>query len=147
MVAVDIATFLAARLDEDEAVAKACGVGIRDTWHTIEWYDGQFEDGLTVSVDVHGLAGTPITSRGVLLRADGVHIARHDPARVLAEVAAKRAIVAEYEARDKDADLMLGPDVLRQREWSGLRLAVHLLATAYASHPDYDQSWRPDAPH
>lgn len=59
------------------------------------------------------------------------------------EVAAKRQIVAEYEARSRDVELMLGPDTVRQREWSGLHLAVRLLATAYADHPDFDESWRP----
>ena len=93
---MDITEFLTACVAEDEVVAKAVGVGMRDTWHTIEWYDGQFKNGRPVSVDIHGLAGTPITSCGALLRQDGEHIARHDPARVLREVAAKRRVLARH---------------------------------------------------
>ena len=67
------------------------------------------------------------------------------PYRVLAECAAKRRIVEEYAARDTDVPLMLGEpgtDPRRQREWSGLRFAVSLLAAIYADHPDFDPAWR-----
>lgn len=151
----DIVAFLAARLDEDEAAAKACGLGIRDTWHTIEWYDGQFEGQgngrRTVSVDVHGIAGTPITSRGALLRSDGEHIARHDPARVRRQVASARRVMArhmtpsapgdpyrvchgcghEYGDIDPRYDVDECPE-LRD------------LAAIYDDHPDYDPAWRPE---
>lgn len=70
------------------------------------------------------------------------HIAHHDPAQILRDVAAKRAILAEYTARNSDVDLMLGPDVLRQREWSGLYLAVRILAAIDEKHPDYNPKWR-----
>lgn len=153
-----IVEFLTARLDEDEAVARACGVGIRDTWHTIEWYDGQFDGRLTVSVDVHGIAGTPITSRGALLRADGVHIARHDPARVLAEVKAKRAIVQAHACVWLvDQWVEVAPGQRRRGELRVCRacepvsgfmtdqwpcLTVKLMAAPYDRHPDYDPAWR-----
>lgn len=76
-------------------------------------------------------------------KADARHIAHHSPAAVLADIAAKRAIIAECVARDTDVDLMLGPDCLRQREWSGLRLAVQLMATAYTDRPGYRDEWKP----
>lgn len=62
---------------------------------------------------------------------------------VLADIAAKRAIIDEYVARDNDVDLMLGPDTERQRQWTGLRLAVRILATAYADRPGYRDEWNP----
>jgi len=65
------------------------------------------------------------------------------PARILAECEAKRRIVQEYSERDADVDLMLGPNTLRQREWSGLRLALRYLALPYADHPDYREEWKP----
>ncbi len=52
------------------------------------------------------------------------HIVRHDPARVLADVAAKRRILAELE----------GPFGL---DLEALNAVVRHLATAYADHPDY----------
>ncbi len=65
----------------------------------------------------------------------GEHIARHDPARVLAECAAKRAVVAlawAYgDGPEHPRTLALAADTLRH------------LATAYADHPDYDERWRP----
>ncbi len=65
-----------------------------------------------------------------------------NPARVLAECKAKRQIVEEYAARNDDVDLMMGPDSLRQREWSGLRLAVRTLAAIHADHPEFEEAWR-----
>lgn len=60
------------------------------------------------------------------------HIIRHDPARVLAEVEAKRRVVNRIA---NHADLMgwdeVHGDVLRS------------LAAVYADHPDYRTEWRP----
>ena len=69
-----------------------------------------------------------------------------DP-QVLARIAADRQILAEFVARDKDVDLMLGPDCLRQREWSGLRLALLLKAGQYKDRPGFNPDWRVDRPH
>lgn len=134
---MDIVAFLTARLDEDEAVARLAPQG-----HWILKTDGT--DSI-VREELHhpaDLSGDFVCYVG-RFDESAAHIARHDPARVLADVAAKRRILAEYKARDGDADLMLGPNILRQREWSGLRLAVHLLALPFAEHPDYNESWRP----
>jgi hypothetical protein len=110
----ELIAFLRARLDEDVKVAR----------------DATFWTG-----------GVPEwTARA---EPDGVHIARHDPARVLADVAAKRRIIAEYAGRDQDVDLMLGRYTERQGQWAGLHLAVRLLALPYAGHPDYREEWKP----
>jgi pyrimidine deaminase RibD-like protein len=104
-----ITEFLTARLDEDEAAA-------RDV----------LENGL-VSWD---------EARQILYRAGWhaeraeAHIARHDPARVLADVAAKRAIVALHPCDDCG----MGNDPCS---------TLRLLAQPYAEHPDYDEEWRP----
>jgi hypothetical protein len=65
------------------------------------------------------------------------------PDLMLARIAADRQILAEYTSRGQDANLMLGPDCRRQREWSGLRLAVRILASTYADRPGYQEAWRP----
>jgi len=144
---MDIVEFLTARLDDDEAVAKAAGVGPRDKWRTIEWYDGQFENGLTVSVDVHGVAGAPVTSRGNLLRADGEHIARHDPARVLAEVAAKRRIMERHFADQDGSCVGCGFNSVEERSVEDINACPELrdMASVYDSHPDHKQEWKPIA--
>lgn len=61
------------------------------------------------------------------------HIARHDPARVLAECKAKRRIVAEAADIENSHCGCLGlpgEPILRA------------LAQPYADHPDFDQAWR-----
>ncbi|MFD3756318.1 DUF6221 family protein [Streptomyces sp. NPDC058622] len=64
------------------------------------------------------------------------HLARHDPARVTAEVEAERAVVDAYDrssAHDGEAAACR----------DGLRTTVLLLAPAYADHVDYREAWRP----
>lgn len=72
------------------------------------------------------------------------HIARHDPARVLAEVEAKREMLreadsfcAEYYA-DMDDDSSAYQRAACWRETN-----ARLLALPYANHPDYRDEWRP----
>ncbi|MFJ9456888.1 DUF6221 family protein [Kitasatospora sp. NPDC101447] len=64
------------------------------------------------------------------------HIARFDPARVMAEVDAKRAVV---DAHDRPPGNDNAPAAFRD----GLRTAVLLLASVYADHADYREEWRP----
>lgn len=70
------------------------------------------------------------------------HVLRHDPARVLADCAVKRAIVEAYRAsqgptyEDSDVDFEAGRE-------NGLEEAVRLLAAVDASHPDYNPAWTP----
>ena len=78
-------------------------------------------------------------------------IARHDPARALAECEAKRQVVHEWQTFGKLADPSVQPSTdeefcvraaavgIRQ----GLARALSHLATPYADHPDYDEAWRP----
>ena len=78
------------------------------------------------------------------------HAARHDPARVLAECAAKRRLVLACRDSAPDrhflgarpqglADFPLSP--ADQHQLAALTLA--LLALPYADHPDYRPEWRP----
>lgn len=147
---MDIATFIRARLDEDEAVAKGVHVIDKASWHVLEWYDGQFEGGKTARVDLRSSTGS-ITDRGSLPRPVGAHIARHAPARVLAEATAKRAIVDAINAAEKkwaetQAPARPGPvsfDLARARslERELAETVLRNLAAPYADHPDYDPAW------
>lgn len=153
---MDLTEFLLARLAEDEQVARA-GADCRSHGR-----------GRTV-------AGSPWIAVGSLLLAiqdDGSHseiaevveygldpaldhIARWDPARVLAEVQATRQIIAEHE-------LVPGESAYRGRpaatpsdprgcnvcmEHDGIVIAggpcttLLLLALPYAGHPDYQCEW------
>ncbi|MBC9715893.1 hypothetical protein H9Y04_25465 [Streptomyces sp. TRM66268-LWL] len=64
--------------------------------------------------------------------ADAAHIARHDPSRVLAAVAAKRQLPADL----VQAAESLGAQWCRDR-------ALQALTVAYADRPGYRDEWRP----
>jgi hypothetical protein len=72
-------------------------------------------------------------------RAEWAHIARHDPARVLAEVAAKRQIINRYTAQTA---IQYENSIEEDRAWV-LESVIRLLALPHASHPAYRESWRP----
>lgn len=67
--------------------------------------------------------------RSEYANADAAHIANHDPARVLAECAAKRTIVEIYEV----AGDIPPPD----SGWHLMKEALEALAGVYADHPDF----------
>jgi hypothetical protein len=119
----DLVAFLNARLDEDEEAAKA---SVMPEWMISE--SGEF--GYIVAA-----VGTETTGESI---ADAwqedvaVHIARHDPARVLREVEAKRAMLAE---------LTRWPFDYRPGCNDPIRLFVHLLAAPYSDHPDWRAQW------
>ena len=76
--------------------------------------------------------------------AEAEHVARFDPARVLAECQVKRAIVedaqrsqASLESQRLPATDAVNGHVIAQRR------VVRWLALPYADHPDYQQEWRP----
>lgn len=116
----DLVAFLRARLDDDEQAAREAAVWWGDAdepgeaphWRPVPcghiWND---QDG--------GIADE-VADR------HAAHIARHDPARVLAEVEAKRRMVDEH--------------------GNGTCRTLRLLALPYADHPDYRPEWRNDRP-
>jgi hypothetical protein len=62
----------------------------------------------------------------------------HGPARLLAEVAAKRAILDEWQRFQAVAD----EDIRLDSFADGLGAAVDCLAQPYAWHVDFDPAWR-----
>jgi hypothetical protein len=64
------------------------------------------------------------------------HARRHDPARVLAEVEAKRRII--------DAHHPVDPCDAHDASFETISCdTLLLLALPYADHSDYDEAWRP----
>lgn len=141
-----IEEFLRARLDEDEQVARAAIAGPWAVHSNGEVYAPQFDhevrysgvltsvEHLMVTQDREGLMSS-------VQEAEAEHIARHDPARVLAEVAAKRRIVGLHE--HKADSMALYPNPGNASGLMALGGVLRLLALPYADHPDYDESWRP----
>ena len=121
--AADLATFLLARIAEDEAVARAASEFGNSSWQPGEAHRWKLND----------QDDLPMTE------AESAHIARHDPARVLAECAAKRALV-ERDARQVSY-VFAGPGEPPTREEGTDTL--RLLALPYADHPDYQEDWKP----
>lgn len=131
----DLIEFLRARLDEDEQVARKATARQRDGEHWLYGHEG----------GVRTKGGLGVSRRAVPVH--GEHIARHDPARILSEVDAKRQILTLCEPPlvdvrgpgDSEPQFVpgegapWGDDVLR------------LLALPYADHPNYRPEWRPDA--
>lgn len=133
-----IVEFLNARLDEDQAVVAA--VEDNSAPFTGEWIN---DDGRVLRTRNRWvLAYKPNAEPwrpGVL-----DHIARYDPARVLAEVATKRRVLARH-ANDgygscegcgcEYADISLRYAIEECPE-------LRDLAAVYADYPDYDPAWR-----
>ncbi|MEU6233851.1 DUF6221 family protein [Kitasatospora sp. NPDC047058] len=131
----DLVAFLRARLDEDERIAR------RTRQPGYQWRNFDMDGELRDSDNAGTVAYIPHAN-------DRTHIARHDPARVLAEVDAKRHIIDLYEAaheRHLNKAERLSPSAMRRR--AGRREALDdtlcLLALPYAGHPDYRPEWAP----
>ena len=133
----DLIAFLNARLDEDEAAAEAADPGPWESTAPSLWVDAP-------------AAGIIVQTRHF---EDAAHIARHDPARVLREVEAKRAIMAEhYPGTTWAGDAPEGLEICAGEEGDGdtWQMAIRWpcpqirqLAAVYSDHPDYRQEWQP----
>lgn len=146
----DITAFLAARLDEDEQVARDATPGpwLADTDYDDEVYtmsdpvrtSEANPDGCDYAVIGYIRGGV-----GNRTEANMVHIAHHDPARVLAEVTAKRRILERHGSfdfwpgPDGDADETLCDGCHKPWPCPDLRDAV----APFAAQPGYNESWRP----
>jgi hypothetical protein len=107
----DLILFLRARYDEEVALAEAASPG--------PWHPNDEADEVLAADDITVADGFALS--GQQLRATTQHIALHDPARVLAETAAKRAVLDAWD------------DIDYEMPWS----VYDALAAVYAGHPDY----------
>jgi hypothetical protein len=84
---------------------------------------------------------------GKLTMGQARHIARHDPARVLREIEAKRAIVARYEFACREASRVDLAEDEREtwiRVGGALQSVVIQLAAPYAGRPGFKaEEWAP----
>lgn len=133
--------FLLARIAEDEAAACQATAG---TW--------TYADGGDVWAGDQPVTLCGFDSAGSLQESiepwNAEHIVRHDPARVLAECAAKRRIVNAYQLAEADLERSSGyprrgGKAALSAACSAFRYAAMALAVPYADHPDYDETWRP----
>lgn len=171
----DIVAFLNARLDEDEHTAKSAAqpqilildavpAGPSRYWKATG-YDaaiqaelGQFATPPTDEFEVSDESGV-ILAHVLPWEPTAQHVARHDPARVLREVAAKRRVL-ERHCRDDEpyrprlpsepytwpcigcgSEVDYGWNVADINDCPELRD----MASVYSEHPDYDPAWRVDS--
>ena len=132
----DLVAFLTARLDEDEAAAKVLGA-VEGHW-VVVIPEGSAEPFLASETRGRAYLALPEPMLDYLM-----HFARHDPARVLREVEAKRAILGRHEPGGDPADYDYGdaPCMEDERIWPCL--TVRALAAVYSGHPDYDEAFSP----
>ncbi|MEU8346203.1 DUF6221 family protein [Spirillospora sp. NPDC048832] len=134
---MDLVEFLRARLARDEQIARDCA--------SAPW---KAAPSGTVGIDTDEPAPTAesATKAEFVAKAENdayaEHIARHDPARTLAEVAARRRIVDDYE---KNTWILgQGHRTPELEAAQAVRESVlRLLALPYATHPAYQEEWRP----
>ncbi|NUS76695.1 MAG: hypothetical protein HOV70_10910 [Streptomyces sp.] len=128
----DLVQFLRDRLAEDKQSAEQAAAEYGADWR----YDG--DHGYVVARRESDMVATG--SQDYLDPFHGDHIARHDPARVLREVEAKRRTVDLLAPIVADESYQ-GPDYYGGVD--ACEKALFLLALPYADHPDYQETWRP----
>lgn len=136
----DLVQWLREQLDEDEQITRAAADETEP-----EWSDGG-PYGESVHTAAHGglVAVGPWT--GYLGDEVRRHIARHDPARVLREIDAKRKLLRALESSEvalRNTEPGKDPHDLVKGATNGLRAAVRVHAAVYADRPGYKESWRP----
>jgi len=142
----EIIAFNMARLDEDEAAAKACPL---ENWEA----SGPPRDGRYVGPTEWYLVGRVDAHTGHLLaggiemhdwdHACLIHAARHDPARALRQVAAGRRILARHhdDGRGFCAGCPNG-EISGDPEWEIDECPENRdLAATWADNPGYQQRW------
>ena len=170
----DIVQFLTDRYAEEQQLAEAATPGVwvvggeslapylpRDFVHAPHYKPEGFSQGQNVgdaSVADGGMGPWAVSVRGSGFPfANAQHIAAHDPARVLADIAAKRLLFALHEpqadVRIRDGKYVQDPPKCTicfmpypRRGTSELWPCptVRLLAAPFASHPDFKPGWRID---
>jgi hypothetical protein len=145
---MDIVEFLTARLDEDEQVALGVSDGPRrpEEWIARQWPYGTAPRDWAVDCPF----GAVVVDGS--FRASAEHTARHDPARVLREVAAKRRVLERHSLTPAQRDY---PDLNACEGCGsagygyGYRTSdieecpeLRDMAAVYDGDPDYNPAWR-----
>ncbi|MFD7661098.1 DUF6221 family protein [Streptomyces sp. NPDC059788] len=141
----DLTQFLRDRLGEDEAAARATTERQPyDEWDAAG--AGDDSDSRLSHWEVVKIARPHATPAA---KSVSEHIARHDPARVLAEVDAKRRLLVVHAKSSSYDGCVICDDgndscgCMGGAHWEYPCDTVKLLALSYADHPDYRQEWRP----
>lgn len=142
----DLITWLRTQLDEDERIAKAASEG---PWRA---NDDTYPEAIYAAEHGEVVSGGRWGGEARCFDSDEDvwHIVRHDPARVLREVEAKRAILGDIQMcqacgigrRCVPHDASFGEPVTRPAHPDDEQL-VRLLAAPYSDRPGYREEWKP----
>lgn len=138
----DLTAFISARLDEDEHIARMAAedASAGANWHVDATYR------LSGHAGVCGENGEVIVyDEGSPTQMEAEHIARHDPARTLREVAARRRTLERHE--ECGTGVGYCDDGGKGWEKAGFFLCNDKmdLASIWSDHPDYRDEWRVSA--
>lgn len=124
---VELVVWLRQALDEDETIARAAAAEGGPDWAPDATFLADLIDPLPSQRRAHPERLFLLTPK------DAEHIARHDPARVLREISAKRAIIDQcvHTLEYEDYGYTIAEFVLRS------------LGAALDDHPGYRAEWRP----
>ena len=151
----DLVRWLGEQLDEDERTARDASADGDGRWSYVETRGGDHKvvDSLGYTITGHyDIEAQPYFCEP--------HIARHDPARVLREIDAKRQVLTGY---TKTVERVEELDALRERlkargqdvfmtemdrasaihKRDVLHGVLQILALPYADRPGYREEWRP----
>jgi hypothetical protein len=144
----DLADFLAARIYDDEQLARELpappGLEARQ-WEARPW-------GVDVAPDGGGyiIAGGPASDDLGEFRdlRHALFVSQWDPARVLLECEAKRGILLDYMTRLRRWQKVFDrTDPARMAEIEKPSpLPLYYLALPYRAHPEYSEAWAPPTP-
>jgi hypothetical protein len=140
----DIADFLAARIYDDEQLARE--IPAPQQWQARQWGIDPAPDGGAYIVDAgDGPASDDLGEFRDLRHA--LHAAQWDPARVLLECEAKRGILLDYMTRRRryNADTRDGTTRGTQLMPRPSDLPLRYLALPYRDHAEYSEAWAPPA--
>lgn len=141
---LSIDAFITARLDEDEGIAReAADVDAEGpSWRIRKvQHNGMYVFG-------EGQIAPPGGKLGMSEDAQTIHVARHDPARVLREVAWKRHLLG-FALAAFSQESKIGERPGRDPETNAYdkgradtaRFMLRLLAMSWSSHPDFRAEW------
>jgi hypothetical protein len=153
----DMAAFMEERLDEEEAAAEAASSGHPNpesrggTWQVVGDRHIRYDNGCGETVTAVDVTGGPcMWHEQVWVKNDSghavsAHIARHDPARVLAGVKAKRAVLSEWAALSGllEGQAMRGQPVDKVMAFQVrvLEGVIRKLCAEWAGHPGCKPEW------
>jgi hypothetical protein len=133
---LSIVDFLNARLKADQDAAEAARDLMDEPWKIFP--EGPEEENYSGGYRI----SSGVTIAGHVEEAKAAHIARHDPARVLREVTAKRAIIEMAAYRLTAAEELEAKGVESTGELRApAEYLLSTLAAIYSNHAEFREEW------